>query len=81
MAEVLYPVAEVAKLWRCSVDHVYDLISAGQLRVVNLARGRAKTRVPESALSEYIRRNSRVAERSKRARTSTPSSETRRAAA
>lgn len=63
MAETLYPVSEVAKLWRCSVDHVYDLIAAGQLRVVNLARGRAKTRIPESALAEYVKRNSRRAGR------------------
>lgn len=63
MAEVLYPVAEVAKLWRVSRDHVYDLIAAGKLRVVNVAEGRAKTRIPESALAEYVQRNSRRAGR------------------
>jgi excisionase family DNA binding protein len=58
-AEALLPVTEVAALWRCSVDHVYDLIAAGKLRSLNLARGRAKTRVPESALAEFVARNTR----------------------
>lgn len=53
-AEVLYPVAEVAALWRCSVDHVYDLIARGELRTVPLGIGRAKTRVPASALEEFV---------------------------
>lgn len=60
-AEQLYPVAEVAELWRVSPDYIYGLISGGQLRVVNLSKGRAKTRIPESALAEYIERRSRVA--------------------
>lgn len=64
MAEILYPVAEVAEKWRCSRDHIYDLISAGKLRTVPLGTGkRAKTRVPESALKEYIERNAQRAER------------------
>lgn len=53
-AEILYPVSEVAKLWRCSDDHVYHLINRGLLRTVNLATGRAKTRIPESALAAYV---------------------------
>lgn len=60
-AEQLLPVTEVAELWRCSRDHVYDLIAAGELRIVNLGTGRAKTRVPESAMAEYVERHSRVA--------------------
>lgn len=59
-AEVLYPVSEVAKLWRCSINHIYDLISRGELRSVNLTRGRAKTRIPESALADYITANTRT---------------------
>lgn len=58
-AEALLPVAEVATLWRCSKNHVYDLISSGALRSVNLTRGRAKTRIPESALAEFVAKNSR----------------------
>lgn len=65
--EALLPVSEVAELWRCSRDHVYDLIAAGQLRVVELGRGRAKTRVPQSAMDEYVRRNSRRATRGRAA--------------
>jgi excisionase family DNA binding protein len=52
--EALLPVSEVAALWRCSVDHIYDLIAAGELRSIQLTRGRAKTRIPESALAEFI---------------------------
>ena len=61
MAETLIPVAEVAVMWRCSKNYVYDLISRGELRSVNLGRGRAKTRVPESAIAEFIKANSRSA--------------------
>ncbi|MES2211483.1 MAG: helix-turn-helix domain-containing protein [Chloroflexota bacterium] len=59
-AEALLPVSEVAELWRCSKNHIYDLISAGTLRSVNLAGGRAKTRIPESALAEYVAANTRT---------------------
>lgn len=56
--EALYPVSEVAKLWRCSADHVYDLIAAGKLRAVDISAStkRTKLRVPESALAEYVNR-------------------------
>lgn len=58
-AEPLLPVSEVAQLWRCSPDHVYALIAAGELASLNLGRGRAKTRIPESALADYVARNTR----------------------
>jgi len=58
-AEALLPVSEVAQLWRCSPDHVYALISSGELASLQLAHGRAKTRIPESALADYVARNSR----------------------
>lgn len=54
-AEILYPVSEVAELWRCSKEHVYEQIRRGRLRTVNLAHGKAKTRIPESALAAYVR--------------------------
>ncbi|HET8682051.1 MAG TPA: helix-turn-helix domain-containing protein [Micromonosporaceae bacterium] len=57
--EGLLPVAEVAKLWRCSAEHIYELIRRGELRSVDIGNGRAKTRVPESALAEYIGRRTR----------------------
>jgi len=59
MAEALIPVAEVAVMWRCSKNYVYDRISDGSLRSVNLPAGRAKTRIPESALSEFVAANTR----------------------
>lgn len=56
-AEALLPVTEVAALWRCSARHVYRLIAHGQLRTVQIGNGRAKTRVPASALIEFERKN------------------------
>ena len=61
MAEELVPVAELAEKWRCSKNLIYDLIASGQLRSVNLGRGRAKTRIPESAIADYLKANSRRA--------------------
>ncbi len=60
-AEELLPVAKVAELWHCSKNHVYDLISRGELRSVNLTHGRAKTRIPESALADFVTANTRSA--------------------
>lgn len=57
MAETLYPVAEVAELWRCSRQHVYNLVRRGKLRTTDLGLDEAKTRIPESALAEYVKRN------------------------
>lgn len=60
-AEALLPVSEVAALWRCSPNLIYDLISRGELRSVNLTHGRAKTRIPESALADFVTANTRSA--------------------
>lgn len=56
-AEVLYPVTEVAEMWRCSDDQIYRLIAAGRLRSVDIGIGAAKTRIPESALAEFVAKN------------------------
>lgn len=55
--EELLPVAEVAQRWRCSKNHVYDLIANGELRAVHLGTGRAKTRISASAAEEFITRH------------------------
>jgi excisionase family DNA binding protein len=58
-AEALLPVSEVAELWRCSRQHIYNLISTGQLRSIQAGAARqAKTRIPESALAEFVARRS-----------------------
>lgn len=57
MAEKLYPVAAVAELWHCSPDHIYHLIAQGQLAATQLSTGRAKTRIAESELAAYVKRN------------------------
>lgn len=59
MAERLLSVREVAELWSCSRDHIYDLIARGALAVVDIGGTRAKTRIPESSLTDYVRRNLR----------------------
>jgi excisionase family DNA binding protein len=56
--EELLPVSELAALWRCSVDHIYDLIARHELRTVQLGTGRAKTRIPASAAAEFIAKRS-----------------------
>jgi len=58
-AETLYPVAEVAEMWRCSREHVYEQIRRGRLRSVQIGTGKAKTRIPESALTDFVEKNSR----------------------
>lgn len=50
---------ELSELWSCSKSHIYNLISRGELRIVDLGNGRAKTRIPESAAAEYVARRSR----------------------
>lgn len=58
-AEELHTVAELAKAWRCSPWFIYSEIKEGRLRSVNLGTGRAKTRIPASAVQEYVDRQSR----------------------
>lgn len=55
---MLYPVSELAQLWRCSIDHIYDLIAKREIRTVQLGVGRAKTRIPASAAAEFIAKRS-----------------------
>lgn len=62
-AETMHTVAELAEAWRCSKNFIYDLISNEKLRAVNLSAERAKTRVPESAVAEYIERQTRAPKR------------------
>lgn len=57
--EPWHTVAELADAWRCSKDFIYDLISRGELRSLNLGSGRAKTRIPASAVTEYEERQTR----------------------
>lgn len=58
-AEEMHTVAELAKAWRCSKNFIYDLISDGKLRSLNLTDSRAKTRVPASAVAEYLDKQTR----------------------
>jgi excisionase family DNA binding protein len=59
----LYDIGEVASLLGgCSKMHVYRLITAGELRAVDIANpgaGRSKTRVRSDDLADYIERKTR----------------------
>lgn len=59
--EELLPVAEVAARWRCSKNHIYDLIASGDLEAVHLGTGRAKTRIAASAAAAFIAKQTRRA--------------------
>lgn len=52
--ERLFTVEEVAATWSCSKNLVYNLIRDRKLRAVNIGIGRAKMRVPASAIDAYI---------------------------
>jgi excisionase family DNA binding protein len=54
----MYSVKTLAEMWECSDDHIYDLIAKGELSYVPLGIGRAKTRIPASAVEEFITRRS-----------------------
>lgn len=58
-AEPLLTIDEVAAWMRCSRNTVYRRIAKRQIRTVDIGDGRAKTRIPESALAEYAARLSR----------------------
>jgi excisionase family DNA binding protein len=61
---LLHPVAETAKRLGCSEMHVYRLIAAGELAVVDIASPtstRSKTRIRDDDLADYIDRRTRRA--------------------
>lgn len=55
-------ITEAAKVLSCSRGHVYNLIAAGELRVVDIGiDGRSKSRVYPEDLDAYLKRKTRVA--------------------
>lgn len=62
--EKAYSVAQLADLWGCSRDLIYDLIASGRLESFNLGSGRAKTRVTATAAAAYRQKQARTARRS-----------------
>lgn len=53
----LFTVPEARQFLRCSENHVYRLIAAGELRAVDIAQPgsrKSKTRVREDDLAAYI---------------------------
>lgn len=54
----VYTIKEVADLLSCSKNHVYRLISSGELTAVNIAAAanasRAKYRVTQADLDRYL---------------------------
>jgi hypothetical protein len=62
----LLSVAKVAEVLDCDPDHVYNLISDGELSKVNIARGtstRPLTKVRTDDLADYINRRTTNAKR------------------
>lgn len=59
----LLSVTEAAEVLGCSRGHIYDLISAGKFRAVEIkATGkRSKTRIYETDLAAFIEANTRTA--------------------
>jgi excisionase family DNA binding protein len=58
----LYSVTEAAKRMGCSDMHVYRLIAAGELAIIDIATpgaGRTKTRIRSDDLAGYIERKTR----------------------
>jgi excisionase family DNA binding protein len=64
--EPMYSVAQIARAWGVSNNHVYALIKSGELPAVDLGHGRVKKRVLESALNAYL---DRLKEQARRGRT------------
>lgn len=61
--EDLIPVAELARRWRCSRQHIHNLIASGALATVQVADSRAKTRIPASAVETFVRQRTNRARR------------------
>lgn len=63
-AAQLLTVSEVAARLGCSRGHVYHLIAGGLFReITDIGVGRAKTRISESVLAEYIASRTRSIKR------------------
>lgn len=55
----MFTVAELATLWCCSADKVYDLINTGRLGAVDLSAGgpngsKPLTRIPAAEVQRFI---------------------------
>jgi hypothetical protein len=55
-----FRIDEIAKRWRCSVAHFWNLIKDGEIKVpaenINRARSRSCILVPRGAIVDFIRR-------------------------
>lgn len=57
--EPWFTVAEIATAWGVSKNTVYDLIAANELGSVDIGQGRARTRIPQAAIDDFMRRRGR----------------------
>jgi len=53
----LFSIPETAEHLGCTRFHVYDLIAAGRLAVVNIGIGRSRSRITEDELDRFIKAN------------------------
>lgn len=61
MTARLFTIPDVADRLGVARSTVYDLIARGELRVVDLGHGRAKSRVREDDLAQFIDRRTHTA--------------------
>ncbi len=66
-AEEFHTVAEVARMWRCSPDHIYRLIARRELAYLDIGIGKAKIRIAASALVDYKAKNENEPDGAKKA--------------
>jgi excisionase family DNA binding protein len=55
-------VTHAAEYLDCSADHVRNLMSDGQIRYLDIGRGRAKIRIPIADLNDYVEKGLRTAQ-------------------
>ncbi|KRB73095.1 hypothetical protein ASE01_20175 [Nocardioides sp. Root190] len=57
----LLSITEAADMLSCSRGHVYNLVAAGEFRVVDIGiAGRSKTRLPQEDVEAYVLRRLRT---------------------
>lgn len=66
-----FPVFEIAREWKCTVQHVWNLIKEGEIRVpqenIDRATSRAEIQVPRDAYVDFLRQRSRPRSESEQA--------------
>ena len=58
-----FPIHYLAKRWHCSIQHIFNLIESGEIKVStdlrNAAASRAMIRIPRKSVVEFLNRRSK----------------------